>query len=192
MASLDVERLELPEIAVVTPKRFGDSRGYFEETYNRQVFRTAGIAADFVQDNQSLSQKRGTIRGLHFQAPPHAQAKLVRVLAGSIFDVAVDIRRDSERYGRWCGAVLSAENGKQLFVPRGFAHAFCTLEPNTIVAYKVDALYSGPHDGGLRFDDPQIGIDWPVAANDVMVSEKDRNLPFLKAFQSPFTVSNSQ
>lgn len=192
MAVLDVERLELPEIIVVTPKRFGDSRGYFEETYNRQSFHEAGIAAAFVQDNQSLSAQRGTVRGLHFQTPPHAQAKLVRVLAGSILDVAVDIRRDSPRYGRWCGAVLSAENGKQLLVPRGFAHAFCTLEPNTIVAYKVDAFYSGPHDGGLRFDDPEIGIEWPIAASDAVVSDKDRNLPSFKDFQSPFTMSDSQ
>jgi dTDP-4-dehydrorhamnose 3,5-epimerase len=192
MAALEIARLELPELVVVVPKRFADNRGYFEETYNKRVFEEAGIPADFVQDNQSLSARRGTIRGLHFQIPPKAQAKLVRVLAGSIFDVAVDLRSDSERFGRWCGVELSAENGKQLFVPRGFAHAFCTLEPNTLVAYKVDEFYSGPHDGGLRFDDPRIGIEWPVAADAMTVSEKDRNLPPLDSFQSPFTKANSR
>jgi dTDP-4-dehydrorhamnose 3,5-epimerase len=192
MVSLDVSNLELPELAVVVPRRFGDSRGYFEETYNKRTFDEAGIRAEFVQDNQSLSEKRGTIRGLHFQTPPHAQAKLIRVLAGSIFDVAVDLRRDSARYGRWAGLTLSAANGKQLFVPKGFGHGFCTLEPNTIVAYKVDAFYSGPHDGGLRFDDPEIGIAWPVASHEITVSEKDRNLPLLSSFESPFTMANSR
>jgi dTDP-4-dehydrorhamnose 3,5-epimerase len=190
MVTLDVANLELPELVAVAPKRFGDSRGYFEETYNRRTFEQAGIHADFVQDNQSLSEKRGTVRGLHFQTPPYAQAKLVRVLAGSIFDVAVDLRRGSARYGCWAGLTLSAANGKQLFIPKGFGHGFCTLEPNTIVAYKVDAFYSGPHDGGLRFDDPDIGIAWPVASHEITVSEKDRNLPLLSSFESPFTVAN--
>ena len=190
MVSLDVTNLELPELVVVVPKRFGDSRGYFEETYNKRTFEQAGIHAEFVQDNQSLSEKRGTIRGLHFQTPPHAQAKLVRVLAGSIFDVAVDLRRGSARYGRWVGLTLSAANGKQLFIPRGFGHGFCTLEPNTIVAYKVDTFYSGPNDSGLRFDDPEIGIAWPVASHEITLSEKDRNLPLLSSFESPFTMAN--
>jgi dTDP-4-dehydrorhamnose 3,5-epimerase len=190
MVSLEVASLELPELVVAVPKRFADNRGYFEETYSKRTFPEAGIPPEFVQDNQSLSEKRGIIRGLHFQIPPHAQAKLIRVLAGAIFDVAVDLRRDSERFGRWCGIELSAKNGKQLFIPRGFAHAFCTLEPNTIVAYKVDEFYSGPHDGGIRFDDPRIGVEWPVSSSEIIVSEKDRNLPLLNSFQSPFTRSN--
>jgi dTDP-4-dehydrorhamnose 3,5-epimerase len=173
---------------VLTPTRHADDRGYFVETYNQKACAKAGITCDFVQDNQSLSTRRGTIRGLHFQAPPFAQAKLVSVVRGAIFDVAVDLRRGSSTYGKWCGVELSAEDGRQLFVPVGFGHAFCTLEPDTVVSYKVDSHYSKESEGGLRWDDPDLAIAWPVAAAEVSVSEKDGRLPFLRDFVSPFTI----
>ncbi len=163
---------------LVTPRRLADARGFFVETYNRRDFIEAGIANTFVQDNQSLSRQRGTIRGLHFQLAPEPQAKLVRVLAGSVFDVAVDLRQGSAGYGRWCGANLTADGGEQLFIPVGFAHAFCTLEPDTVVAYKVDGFYNRGAEGGVRWDDPDIAIRWPV--DEILVSDKDAALPFLK------------
>ena len=141
-----------------------------------------------MQDNQSLSASRGTIRGLHFQALPEPQAKLVRVLKGAIFDVAVDIRRGSPSYGRWCSARLTADGGEQMFVPRGFAHGFCTLEPDTEVAYKVDGYYSPSCDAGLAWDDPEIGIDWPVSPIGAILSERDRKLPRLSDLVSPFAI----
>ena len=137
----------------------------------------------FVQDNQSLSRHRGTIRGLHFQLAPQPQAKLVRVLAGSVFDVAVDLRAGSASYGRWCGADLTAEGGEQLFIPVGFAHAFCTLEPETVVAYKVDGFYDKGAEGGVRWDDPDIAVRWPV--DDILVSDKDAILPRLRDITHP-------
>jgi len=183
---LSVEPLALGGVVLIRPKKFADHRGYFLETYNARSFAEAGINANFVQDNQSLSVQAGTIRGLHFQLPPEPQAKLVRVLRGAIFDVAVDLRSNSPTYGRWCGANLTAEGAEQLFVPRGFAHGFCTLEPNTEVAYKVDGFYSAKCDAGLRWDDPDINVTWPVAASRVTLSEKDRDLPRLAGFTSPF------
>ena len=140
----------------------------------------------FVQDNEALSTQRGTLRGLHFQLAPEPQAKLVRVVAGSVFDVAVDLREGSATYGRWCGATLTAAKGEQLFVPRGFAHAYCTLEPNTIFAYKVDGYYNKAAEGGIRFDDPDIGIEWPIPHAEIKVSEKDAELPFLSNAATPF------
>jgi dTDP-4-dehydrorhamnose 3,5-epimerase len=178
--------LSIPEIIQLTPTRHVDERGYFVETYSAQSLANIGIRCNFVQDNQSFSIHRGTIRGLHFQSSPYAQAKLVRVLQGSIYDVAVDLRRGSPTYGRWCGSSISAEEGQQIFIPIGFAHAFCTLEPNTIVAYKVDAYYCKACEGGLRWDDPSLAIDWPVSAAEVSFSEKDRQLAFLRDFCSPF------
>lgn len=165
--------------ALVTPRRFGDHRGYFLETYAATDFAALGIGAAFVQDNQSLSAKRGTVRGLHFQVPPRAQAKLVRVLRGSILDVAVDIRRGSPSYGRHVAAVLSAENARQLYIPTGFAHGFCTLEPDTEVAYKVSDTYAPDCDRGLAWDDPALAIAWPVPAEDAELSAKDRKQPLL-------------
>jgi dTDP-4-dehydrorhamnose 3,5-epimerase len=176
-------------VRLVVPRRLHDSRGYFVETYTRRTFVEAGIEAAFVQDNQSLSRERGTIRGLHFQLAPEPQAKLVRVLAGSIFDVAVDLREGSPSYGRWCGATLTSEKGEQLFIPVGFAHAFCTLEPDTIVAYKVDGFYNKAAEGGVRWDDPDIGIEWPVPAAEIKVSEKDAALPRLADAATPFRFS---
>ena len=163
---------------VIRPRRFEDSRGWFSETWNGRSFAESGIANQFCQDNQSLSKMKGTLRGLHFQAPPHAQAKLVRCIQGRIFDVAVDIRKSSPTFGRWVGVELSEENNKQLFIPAGYAHGFQTLEADTMVAYKVDAYYSAPHDGGVAWDDPAIGIDWPVEGAPVL-SPKDCELPSL-------------
>jgi len=181
-----IERLAIPEVILFKPKRFEDGRGYFMETFRAADLAEAGVETVFVQDNQSLSRQVGTIRGLHFQAPPAVQAKLVRVVAGAILDVAVDLRRASPTYGRWVGATLSAENGHSLFVPRGFAHGFCTLEPDTVVTYKCDAYYAPASDGGLNFADPTIGVEWPVTADRAVVSEKDAKLPLFAGFASPF------
>ena len=161
------------------------------ETYNRAIYAAAGIEAEFVQDNQSLSAPPLTVRGLHFQLPPHPQAKLVRVTRGAIFDVAVDLRSDSETYGRWCGARLTAESGEQLFIPAGFAHGFCTTEPDTEVCYKVDGLYAPACDAGLRWDDPTVAIDWPLDGGAPVLSAKDAALPAFATFQSPFRLGGA-
>ena len=188
---MDVTNLELPGLTLLRPRRFSDARGYFSETYNETAFRQAGIAARFVQDNQSYSAQRGTIRGLHFQLPPAAQAKLVRVLQGSVYDVAVDLRVGSPTYGRWVGETLTADGGEQLFVPRGFAHAFCTLQPDTIVAYKVDEFYAPASDSGLIWNDPTLAIRWPVAPDEVVLSDKDLKLGRFADFVSPFKYAGS-
>ena len=176
---LSVEPTAISDVKIVTPKRFGDHRGFFSETYNRQRFVEAGIDADFVQDNHSLSAAVGTVRGLHFQSDPFAQVKLIRVVRGSIFDVAVDIRRSSPTYGRYVGVELSADNGRQLLVPVGFAHGFCTLEADTEIQYKVSAYYSAEHDYGLAWDDPLVGIEWPIDLAHAVLSDKDRRQPNL-------------
>lgn len=165
-------------LLVISPKRFQDARGWFSETWNESRFAELGIQSKFCQDNQSHSGPQGTLRGLHFQAPPFAQAKLVRCLQGRIFDVAVDIRRASPTFGKWFGLELSADNGRQLFIPAGYAHGFVTLEPDCMISYKVDAYYSAPHDGGIGWDDPAIGIEWPIDGMPVL-SEKDARLPML-------------
>ena len=177
--------LALPGIMLVQPPRFGDARGYFCQTYVQPLYAANGIACDFVQDNESFSASPGTVRGLHMQAPPFAQAKLVRVLAGAIFDVAVDVRKGSPTYGHWIGTKLTDEGGEQLFVPRGFAHGFCTLAPDTRVAYKVDALYDRDSECGIAFDDPDLAIDWG-SSGPAVLSDKDRILPRLQDFDSPF------
>jgi dTDP-4-dehydrorhamnose 3,5-epimerase len=171
---------------LITPRRFADARGWFSETFNAKKFAELGIENDFCQDNQSLSSERGTLRGLHFQVAPFAQAKIVRCLAGSIFDVAVDIRKDSPSFGRWVGAELSAENGKQLFVPNGYAHGFLTLESNCVVAYKVDAFYSAACEGGIVWNDKAIGIDWPLEGSAPCLSEKDSALQTLTDLEAQF------
>ena len=176
---LDITPTALPEVKVITPKRLGDERGFFSEIYNRQRFEAAGIDVDFVQDNHSWSAQPGTIRGLHFQSHPHAQAKLVRVVRGRILDVAVDIRRSSATYGQHVAVELSAENWRQLWVPAGFAHGFCTLEPGSEVLYKVSRYYSADDDHGLAFDDPALGIAWPVAPDRAVLSDRDRRHPRL-------------
>jgi dTDP-4-dehydrorhamnose 3,5-epimerase len=183
---MDVKTLSIPGLIQLTPRLFSDARGHFFESYNEKAFHAAGIVTTFVQDNQSHSARRGTIRGLHFQLPPAAQAKLVRVLQGSVYDVAVDLRVGSPTYGRVDGATLTAAGREQLFVPRGFAHAFCTLEPDTVVAYKVDAFYAPASDSGLIWNDPTLAIDWPVAREDVMLSDKDQTLGRFADFVSPF------
>lgn len=184
---MDVKELDLKGVLLLRPKRWADSRGYFVETYNQRTFANAtGLDLTFVQDNESLSRAPGTVRALHFQLPPLAQAKLVRVLRGSVYDVAVDVRAGSPTYGRWTGVELNAEAGEQLFVPGGFAHGFCTLEPDTAVVYKVDNLYSGPHDSGLAWDDATIGVKWPVDPARAILSDKDRKLGAFRDFVSPF------
>jgi len=183
---MQVDSTESPDVNVFTPKRFGDSRGFFSEVYNRNQFAAAGVALDFVQDNQSLSRDVGTLRGLHFQAPPFAQDKLVRVLAGCVFDVVVDIRKGSATYGRWVGIELSAENFRQLLIPVGFLHGFITLEPDTVVLYKVSAPYSPDHDFGVAWNDPEIGITWPRQAASPILSAKDSAQPLLRDVKSPF------
>lgn len=184
--SLKVEDLAIPDVKLVTPVRFGDDRGFFSETYNVQRFKDAGIEADFIQDNHSLSAQRGTVRGLHFQAPPFAQAKLVRALRGSVLDVAVDVRKSSPTYGNWVSAELSAKNGVQIFVPRGFLHGFVTLEPDTEIVYKVDNYYSRECDGAVQWNDPSLCIDWGISANEAVLSHKDAAALGFSEFDSPF------
>jgi len=176
---ISVEDSALPDVKIVTPRRFGDDRGFFCETWSRKAFADAGIDLDFVQDNHSLSAEAGTLRGLHFQSPPFAQDKLVRVSRGRILDVAVDIRASSPTYGKHVAVELSAENGRQLLVPAGFAHGLLTLEPDTEVQYKVTAPYSPENDEGLAFDDPALGIDWGMPAEALTLSDKDRKHPRL-------------
>jgi len=168
---------EIAGVKRILPVRHGDSRGFFCEIFRDDTLRQHGIEVSFVQENQSLSAQRGVVRGLHFQLPPAAQAKLVRVAAGAIFDVVVDIRRGSPSYGRHVAAVLTAERGEQLFVPEGFAHGFCTLEPDTEVIYKVNRYYSPAHDRGMLWNDPALGIDWPVPEGAPILSEKDKHHP---------------
>ena len=174
---LDIREAALPEVKLVAPRRFSDARGTFCETWNRAAWQAAGIDAEFVQDNQSLSRAAGTVRGLHFQVAPFAQGKLVRVLGGAIFDVVVDIRRDRPTFGRFATALLSRDNGLQLYVPAGFAHGFCTLEPDSEVFYKVTAPYSPAHERGILWSDPDLAIPWPVSPVDAVLSDKDRVHP---------------
>lgn len=176
---LSIESSALFDVKIVETGIFSDQRGYFTEIYNQQAFIAGGIAETFVQDNMSLSIHAGTIRGLHYQLPPFAQAKLVRVGRGRILDVAVDLRHSSSTFGRHVAIELSATNRRQLFIPVGFAHGFCTLEPNTEVYYKVSAPYSQTHDRGLAWDDPTLGIAWPVAAESAILSNKDTQHPRL-------------
>ena len=183
---MDVVELAIAEVKLVTPRRFSDDRGFFSETYNERAFTDAGIPVRFVQDNHSCSGARGTVRGLHYQSPPHAQAKLVRVARGRIFDVAVDVRHGSPTFGRWVGAALDDVTGTQIFVPAGFLHGFMTLEPDTHVIYKVDDFYAPDCDGAVRFDDPELAIDWPLPAAEAVLSAKDAAAMSWADFKSPF------
>jgi dTDP-4-dehydrorhamnose 3,5-epimerase len=190
-AFMEVVALAIPDVKLIRPARFPDNRGIFCELYNRQAFSLGGISVDFVQDNYSLSYRAGTIRGLHFQAPPMAQAKLVVVLRGRVRDISVDCRNGSPTFGRHVEVDLDADGCQQLFVPQGFAHGFCTLEPNTFVFYKVSALYAPKLDGGILWNDPDLQIEWPVAADSAMLSEKDQQLPRLRDLSSPFSYPGS-
>jgi dTDP-4-dehydrorhamnose 3,5-epimerase len=178
---LDVLPMNLSGVCLIRSARLTDPRGFFAETYVRRDFVNAGLRNDFIQDNQSTSVAAGTIRGLHFQIPPFAQAKLVRVLSGRVLDVVIDLRRSSSTYGRHVAVELSAQSGDQLFVPAGFAHGFCTLVDNTEVFYKVDTLYSADHDRGINWADPALDINWPIGTADAVLSDKDRTLPLLSA-----------
>lgn len=184
---MQIEALAIPEVKLITPRKFGDHRGFFSETYNKAALAEAGIDLDFVQDNHSLSAAVGVLRGLHFQIPPDGQDKLVRVVRGRIFDVAVDIRKGSPTCGKWVGAEISAEAWNQILVPVGFAHGFVTLEPNTEVVYKVTGRYAPEHDRGLAWDDPDIGIDWPLNGIEPTLSEKDTKHPRLADLPDTFT-----
>jgi dTDP-4-dehydrorhamnose 3,5-epimerase len=180
---MDIEETTLPGVKILTPRRFGDARGFFSESWNRRVLAEHGITLDFVQDNHSVSAAPDTVRGLHFQAPPHAQAKLVRCGRGALFDVAVDIRRGSPTYGSWVGVELSAESGRQLLVPVGFLHGFATREPDTEILYKCTDYYAPEADGAVAWD--SCGIDWGLSGAPIL-SDKDAAAPALAAFDSPF------
>jgi dTDP-4-dehydrorhamnose 3,5-epimerase len=184
---MEIRPTALTDVKILVPQRFGDARGFFSETWNALRMRDSGLDIAFVQDNESLSAQVGTLRGLHCQAPPFAQAKLVRVVQGAILDVAVDMRRGSPDFGRWIAEVISADNGAQILVPRGFLHGFVTLAPDTLVQYKVDNGYDAASDTGVRWDDPQIGIDWRLNGATPVLSDKDRALPHLADWTSPFT-----
>ncbi|HEX8303036.1 dTDP-4-dehydrorhamnose 3,5-epimerase [Sphingomonas sp.] len=179
-------RLAIPEVIEITPPRFGDHRGFFSEVYKRQAFEAEGIRIDWVQDNQSYSAGMGTVRGLHFQTPPFAQDKLIRVLRGALYDVAVDLRVGSPSYGQWVGCELSAEKWNQLLVPVGFAHGFMTLTPDVEVLYKVSAPYSKANEAAVLWNDPALAIEWPDVGVEVTIIDKDREAPCLSDYDSPF------
>ena len=182
---MQVEQLRIPDVKVLTPKKHGDHRGFFSEAYSRRALAEAGIEIEFVQDNHSRSAAKGTVRGLHFQIPPFAQDKLVRVVRGAVFDVAVDLRRGSPTYGRHASVTLSAESWNQVLVPAGFAHGFQTLAPDTEVIYKVSGYYAPDHDKGLLWNDPALGIEWPIPEREAVLSDKDRRQPRLADLAAP-------
>jgi len=181
---MNVQKTSLVDAVVIDPQVFGDHRGFFLESYSKRDYEKAGIANYFVQDNHSLSREKGVLRGLHFQLPPFAQAKLIRAIHGSIYDVIVDLRKGSPSYGKWEGFTLTGDNFKTLFVPAGFAHGFCTLEENTEVLYKTDNFYSPEHDSGIIWNDADLAIDWPV--DNPILSDKDQKLPSSSQLDSPF------
>jgi dTDP-4-dehydrorhamnose 3,5-epimerase len=182
---MNIETTPIQDLVIIIPTVFEDERGYFMESYNQQKLEEAGIHIPFVQDNQSFS-KQGTLRGLHYQNPPFAQTKLVRVLVGEIMDVAVDLRKDSPTYGQHFAIKLSAENKKQLLIPHGFAHGFSVVSKTATVLYKCDQFYNKTSEGGIRFDDPLLNIDWGIDLNTAIVSEKDQILPLFKDCNSGF------
>lgn len=190
--AVQVMATEISEVKLIVSRIHRDHRGFFSETYNKNTLASLGVNLEFVQDNHSLSVERGVIRGLHFQTPPFAQDKLVRVIRGSIFDVAVDIRKGSPTYGKHVARIISATDWNQFLVPVGFAHGFCTLEANTEVIYKVTNYYSSENDRGLLWNDPDLGITWPIAESEAILSDKDRNLPRLSELRDHFRYSRSQ
>nr|QGT50683.1 dTDP-4-dehydrorhamnose 3,5-epimerase [uncultured Elusimicrobia bacterium] len=179
---MDFFKAPIEGLVVLTPRVFTDNRGYFFESYNKRVWEEAGITADFVQDNESYSSQN-TLRGLHFQKPPFAQAKLVRVLEGAVWDVAVDLRQNSPTFGKWFGVELSADNKKQFFIPRGFAHGFSVLTPTAKFAYKCDNFYNKESEGAVRFDDPELAVDWKIDLSKAVLSDKDLNNPLFAAYK---------
>jgi len=183
---LKVTQTKLPGVLLLEPRRFGDDRGFFSESWSRKTLAEHGVDIDFVQDNHSVSAAVNTVRGLHFQSPPHAQAKLVRCGRGRLFDVAVDIRKGSPTFGQWVGYELSFANGLQLLIPEGFLHGFSTREPDTEIIYKCSDYYAPDCDGAVRFDDPDLAIDWGLSG-DAILSDKDANAPLMAQFDSPFT-----
>jgi dTDP-4-dehydrorhamnose 3,5-epimerase len=176
---MEIHETDIPDLKILQPRRVTDVRGYFSESYSARVLRTAGIDVHFVQDNESLSKEKGVVRGLHYQIAPAAQAKLIRVVCGAILDVAVDIRRGSPTFGQHVSLELSAADGRQLFIPPGFAHGFVTLESNTLLSYKVSDYYSPAHDRGIRWNDPAMQIRWPIDPQEAILSERDRRHPLL-------------
>ncbi len=184
---MDIEKTEIPEVIVISPAKFGDHRGFFSETYNRAKFEAHGLILDFCQDNHSFSAAVGTLRGLHFQIPPFAQDKLVRVSRGAILDIAVDIRHGSPTFGKWVSRLISAEAWNQILVPVGFAHGFCTVAENTEVQYKVTAPFAPDHERGIAWNDPDLAIDWPLNGAEPTLSGKDTNFPTLAASPVYFT-----
>ncbi|MBY0063438.1 dTDP-4-dehydrorhamnose 3,5-epimerase [Priestia aryabhattai] len=182
---MNVIKTKFEDAVLIEPKVFGDHRGFFTESYNKEMFQQNGIDMDFIQDNHSLSQQPGTLRGMHYQLNDKAQTKLVRVTRGAVYDVIVDIRKGSPTYGEWQGFILSADNKRQLLVPKGFAHGFCTIVENTEVQYKVDELYSPEHDRGIAWNDPALNIDWPF--NNPVLSDKDTKHPTLAEADNNFT-----
>lgn len=189
--TMEFQPTSLSGVIEITPSKFGDDRGFFSETFNAARFADVGIDIVWVQDNHALSRQAGVIRALHYQLPPMAQDKLVRVTKGRIFDVAVDARKGSPHYGEWVGVELSAEKWNQLLVPKGFLHGYLTLEPDTEVMYKVSALYSPEHDRGVRYDDPEIGVEWPLDGLKPVLSEKDRNAPAFREADNEFVYEDA-
>lgn len=183
---MEIRETPIPGLLVLKPRRFSDARGWFSETWNRETLKAHGIDIDFVQDNQSMSMAKGTIRGLHYQAPPRAQVKLVRCTRGALYDVAVDMRPGSATQGQWFGLELDEDNGLQLLIPEGFLHGFVTRTGRAEIAYKCSDIYSPEHDGAVRFDDPDIGIDWGIAPDAAILSDKDRAAPLLRDWRNPF------
>ena len=183
---ITIEPTRIPEIRLISTRWFADSRGEFSEVYSRARWQQAGIAEDWVQDNHAISTEVGTVRGLHFQRSPMAQAKLIRVVKGAIWDVAVDIRQGSPWYGQWVGVELSAAERRQHYVPAGFAHGYCTLEPDTEVLYKVDAPYAAETEGGVAWDDPALALPWPLPPSGAVLADKDRLLPRLAEMEPCF------
>jgi len=184
---MNVTETSLPGVKLLTPARFADQRGFFSEIYNRRALAEVGVPMEFVQENHAYSAESGTLRGLHFQYPPAAQTKLLRVLRGAILDISVDLRHGSPTFGQHVLVELTAASGRQLLCPKGFAHGILTLESHTEVAYKADAYYAPELDLGVRFDDPELAIDWPLATEKMIVSEKDRNQPNLRDLPKIFT-----
>lgn len=186
---MDVIDTSIADVKLITPPRFGDKRGFFSEIYNRRALAEIGVTVEFIQENHAYSADAGTLRGLHFQCPPATQTKLLRVLRGAALDVCVDLRHGSPTFGQHVMAELTAESGQQILCPQGFAHGILTLKPHTEIAYKVDAYYAPELDLGVRFDDPELAIDWPLPEDKLILSEKDRHQPFLRDLPEIFTLS---